>query len=199
MNHRPLGYEPNELPDCSTPQSYLTQPFQGRQAHSRIGANSLALPSEFSVFVSASFRGSLVCMKKVLIVDDDPSILKLASMRLGSDAIEMLTARGGAGCLFAEVVAELLGERRARSLVRFWETPRSIATLGPATVKYEGLRPAPRFGAGEQRLIPDAGTGSDARRRSREGVCREADPRPYLRRPHALGPVPGVPSLPPTV
>ncbi len=22
MNHRPLGYEPNELPDCSTPQPY---------------------------------------------------------------------------------------------------------------------------------------------------------------------------------
>src|SRR5579862_8885525 len=22
LNHRPLGYEPNELPDCSTPQSY---------------------------------------------------------------------------------------------------------------------------------------------------------------------------------
>ena len=21
LNHRPLGYEPNELPDCSTPQS----------------------------------------------------------------------------------------------------------------------------------------------------------------------------------
>src|SRR5215813_7207162 len=22
LNHRPLGYEPNELPDCSTPQHY---------------------------------------------------------------------------------------------------------------------------------------------------------------------------------
>jgi hypothetical protein len=21
LNHRPLGYEPNELPDCSTPQN----------------------------------------------------------------------------------------------------------------------------------------------------------------------------------
>jgi hypothetical protein len=42
----------------------------------------------------------LVCRKKVLIVDDDPSILKLARMRLGSDAIEMLTARGGAEGLF---------------------------------------------------------------------------------------------------
>jgi hypothetical protein len=24
LNHRPLGYEPNELPDCSTPHSYVT-------------------------------------------------------------------------------------------------------------------------------------------------------------------------------
>ncbi len=23
LNHRPLGYEPNELPDCSTPQLYV--------------------------------------------------------------------------------------------------------------------------------------------------------------------------------
>ena len=23
LNHRPLGYEPNELPDCSTPQLHL--------------------------------------------------------------------------------------------------------------------------------------------------------------------------------
>jgi membrane-bound lytic murein transglycosylase A len=23
LNHRPLGYEPNELPGCSTPHSYL--------------------------------------------------------------------------------------------------------------------------------------------------------------------------------
>jgi hypothetical protein len=22
LNHRPLGYEPNELPDCSTPQDH---------------------------------------------------------------------------------------------------------------------------------------------------------------------------------
>jgi hypothetical protein len=24
LNHRPLGYEPNELPDCSTPHLYPT-------------------------------------------------------------------------------------------------------------------------------------------------------------------------------
>ncbi len=31
LNHRPLGYEPNELPDCSTPQSDHSQWFQSRQ------------------------------------------------------------------------------------------------------------------------------------------------------------------------
>jgi hypothetical protein len=25
LNHRPLGYEPNELPDCSTPQPYSSK------------------------------------------------------------------------------------------------------------------------------------------------------------------------------
>ncbi len=31
LNHRPLGYEPNELPDCSTPQLHLTQAIPGSQ------------------------------------------------------------------------------------------------------------------------------------------------------------------------
>ena len=31
LNHRPLGYEPNELPGCSTPQIHLTQPFPESQ------------------------------------------------------------------------------------------------------------------------------------------------------------------------
>ncbi len=26
MNLRPLGYEPNELPDCSTPRQFLSAP-----------------------------------------------------------------------------------------------------------------------------------------------------------------------------
>src|SRR5215471_14587712 len=26
LNHRPLGYEPNELPDCSTPHHYASAP-----------------------------------------------------------------------------------------------------------------------------------------------------------------------------
>jgi hypothetical protein len=31
LNHRPLGYEPNELPDCSTPQSDHSECFPSRQ------------------------------------------------------------------------------------------------------------------------------------------------------------------------
>ena len=31
LNHRPLGYEPNELPDCSTPQFDDSNRVGGRQ------------------------------------------------------------------------------------------------------------------------------------------------------------------------
>ena len=31
LNHRPLGYEPNELPDCSTPHFDDNNRFSGRQ------------------------------------------------------------------------------------------------------------------------------------------------------------------------
>ena len=31
LNHRPLGYEPNELPDCSTPQLYSSVAAKRRQ------------------------------------------------------------------------------------------------------------------------------------------------------------------------
>ncbi len=31
LNHRPLGYEPNELPDCSTPHFYLGMTHAGCQ------------------------------------------------------------------------------------------------------------------------------------------------------------------------
>ncbi len=31
LNHRPLGYEPNELPDCSTPHRYGSATACARQ------------------------------------------------------------------------------------------------------------------------------------------------------------------------
>jgi phosphoribosyl 1,2-cyclic phosphodiesterase/CheY-like chemotaxis protein len=170
-------------------------------------------------------------MKKVLIVDDDPSILKIASMRLRAEAVEILTAGDGAEGLrlirehrpavvvldlmmpkmhgftvlqqirgdpllrsikvlvtsakgyasdieqirrqgadrylrkpydlqeFWEAVAELLGERKARFLVRFWGTRGSIATPGPATVKYGGNTACTEIRCGDHLLILDAGTG----------------------------------------
>ena len=170
-------------------------------------------------------------MKKVLIVDDDPSILKIASMRLRAEAVEVITAGDGAEglrmirghrpavvvldlmmpkvhgfsvlqevrsdpslCLtkilvtsakgysadveriqklgadrylhkpydlqeFWEVVSELLGERKAPFVVRFWGTRGSIATPGPATVKYGGNTACTEVRCGQQLLILDAGTG----------------------------------------
>jgi len=170
-------------------------------------------------------------MKTVLIVDDDPSIVKIASMRLRAEAVEILTASDGAEGLrlirehrphvvvldlmmpkvhgftvlqqirsdpllrnikvlvtsakgyasdvervrqlgadrylhkpydlqeFWEVVSELLGERKAQFLVRFWGTRGSIATPGPATVKYGGNTACTEIRCGEQLLILDAGTG----------------------------------------
>ena len=170
-------------------------------------------------------------MKKVLIVDDDPSILKIASMRLRAEAVEILTAGDGAEGLrlarehrpavvvldlmmpkvhgftvlqqiredpalrqikilvtsakgyasdveriqqlgadrylrkpydlqeFWEVVSELLGERKARFAVRFWGTRGSIATPGPATVKYGGNTACTEVRCGQHLLILDAGTG----------------------------------------
>jgi len=170
-------------------------------------------------------------MKKVLIVDDDPSILQIASMRLRAESVEVLTASDGAEGLrlvrehrpavvvldlmmpkihgfsvlqqlrsdpalrpvkvlvtsakgyasdvervqqlgadrylhkpynlqeFWETVAELLGERKARFSVRFWGTRGSIATPGPATVKYGGNTACTEVRCGQQLLILDAGTG----------------------------------------
>ena len=170
-------------------------------------------------------------MKKVLIVDDDPSILKIASMRLRAEGVEVLTAGDGAEGLrmirdhrpavvildlmmpkihgfsvlqqvrsdpslrttkilitsakgyaadveriqklgadrylhkpydlqeLWEVVSELLGERKARFLVRFWGTRGSIATPGPATVKYGGNTACTEVRCGQLLLILDAGTG----------------------------------------
>ena len=34
LNHRPLGYEPNELPDCSTPHFDHKQWLRHRQTYS---------------------------------------------------------------------------------------------------------------------------------------------------------------------
>ena len=43
LNHRPLGYEPNELPDCSTPQFDFNNPLGSGQTSEK--------PSIYAVFV----------------------------------------------------------------------------------------------------------------------------------------------------
>src|SRR5215470_5269850 len=48
LNHRPLGYEPNELPDCSTPQNH-------RNAPALIG--QLDSPAGTILVASASYNG----------------------------------------------------------------------------------------------------------------------------------------------
>jgi hypothetical protein len=35
LNHRPLGYEPNELPDCSTPHHHPSVPQRNSQTTAR--------------------------------------------------------------------------------------------------------------------------------------------------------------------
>ena len=54
LNHRPLGYEPNELPGCSTPQIHLTQPFPESQGpltpREPVARGSLLRVAECSLF-----------------------------------------------------------------------------------------------------------------------------------------------------
>ena len=42
LNHRPLGYEPNELPDCSTPRTYHNNLVSERQT----GRGALIQPTD---------------------------------------------------------------------------------------------------------------------------------------------------------
>lgn len=170
-------------------------------------------------------------MKKVLIVDDDPSILTIASKRLRAGGLQIWTANDGVEGLrlahahcpdllvldlmmprmhgfsviqeirndpklrhvkilvtsakvyssdidrvlkmgadrylgkpynleeFWETVTRLLGETGGRFQVRFWGTRGSIATPGPATVKYGGNTACTEVRCADQLLILDAGTG----------------------------------------
>ena len=46
-NHRPLGYEPNELPDCSTPQNHTSSgPRHWQENSFGAGDSSPGLPPE---------------------------------------------------------------------------------------------------------------------------------------------------------
>ena len=60
LNHRPLGYEPNELPDCSTPHPYPIAAQVERQiipaASSPVRARRATLVASRSSWTSASSR-----------------------------------------------------------------------------------------------------------------------------------------------
>src|SRR3990172_136830 len=172
-----------------------------------------------------------VVMKKVLVVDDDPSMLTLASNRLQAESVQTLIAGSGTDGLhmarehrpdvvvldlmmpqmhgytliqeirndpnlshvkilvasaktyssdvertrrlgadrylskpydlqeFWDTIAELLEEKQPPFTIRFWGTRGSIATPGPATVKYGGNTACTEVRCGQQLLILDAGTG----------------------------------------
>ena len=57
LNHRPLGYEPNELPDCSTPHSYTTPPAPIGQR--RIFHRPIRVQRLFAAAGSSPARGLL--------------------------------------------------------------------------------------------------------------------------------------------
>src|SRR5215203_3625107 len=53
LNPRPLGYEPNELPDCSTPRSHYARKPRGRQP----AFSAVRLPRANPRFTAAGLRG----------------------------------------------------------------------------------------------------------------------------------------------
>src|SRR5207237_7498060 len=53
LNHRPLGYEPNELPGCSTPQHHVSK--REKQGQTRTGC-AVATIRERSCFGPALFK-----------------------------------------------------------------------------------------------------------------------------------------------
>jgi hypothetical protein len=55
LNHRPLGYEPNELPDCSTPRIHHNNPIPERQtARSQIARFDVALVLQFGALAGVN-------------------------------------------------------------------------------------------------------------------------------------------------
>jgi hypothetical protein len=54
LNHRPLGYEPNELPDCSTPQKNHNSVVERGQTgwrydRSSVGGSQIMIDLDFAL------------------------------------------------------------------------------------------------------------------------------------------------------
>src|SRR5271154_7452928 len=68
LNHRPLGYEPNELPDCSTPRIHHNNRIPQRQTQffnlGRWQASTILLGSKASLSICSSMIVPSLPMRK---------------------------------------------------------------------------------------------------------------------------------------
>ena len=67
LNHRPLGYEPNELPDCSTPHIYPTVPSAHGQISVTISTLSPTRPQTASASRFQTFSTRFAPAARILI------------------------------------------------------------------------------------------------------------------------------------
>ena len=66
MNHRPLGYEPNELPDCSTPRTYGSVGLPTRQIFAAIHHVAAPIAAQNpNVAVTRSVKAGVPVSQKV--------------------------------------------------------------------------------------------------------------------------------------
>ena len=91
LNQRPLGYEPNELPDCSTPHNHSNNAEgvgQTAHVHNRMAAK-----------VTSRFRPVTVSEPKVIYRRTQPSVIRRNGFndRPGAAGPEFLLVRGEPG------------------------------------------------------------------------------------------------------
>ena len=67
LNPRPLGYEPNELPDCSTPRHCLVAVCNCWLVQSAVSGRRLKTVEDLTVYHTAASRNSHVVSPDVLI------------------------------------------------------------------------------------------------------------------------------------
>src|SRR5262249_22948867 len=78
LNHRPLGYEPNELPDCSTPQFHRTVRLgngQTRARHCTQASRHSAQADLLRAALQQPLRGYNIVVRRFLV----PAVLALAA------------------------------------------------------------------------------------------------------------------------
>src|SRR5512143_3658369 len=71
LNLRPLGYEPNELPDCSTPHLYPNVPLSAGQSIVRISASSF--PRDYNKGVPRFSLPAFLALALPLLAQTPPS------------------------------------------------------------------------------------------------------------------------------